>query len=237
MKHHAQRSYVLIHGGWHGGWVWRDVIAGLRVRGHTASAPTLSGLGERRHVGRDADLETHITDVLNHIEMEGLTDITLVGWSYGGMVTTGVLARIPDKIRAVIYLDAFVPQDGKALVDYLASETLAIWAPFKDANSALPPLPFARLGLTDPALIERVAPRLVEQPWRTVYQPVKALAQWPDIPVAYIRCTANTASHFDAFMEKMKKDPKVQTDVVDTGHSCMLTELDKTIDLLDKYGG
>ncbi|HWT95989.1 MAG TPA: hypothetical protein VN229_00165, partial [Terriglobales bacterium] len=123
------------------------------------------------------------------------------------------------------------------LVDYLASETLAIWAPFKDANSALPPLPFARLGLTDPALIERVAPRLVEQPWRTVYQPVKALAQWPDIPVAYIRCTANTASHFDAFMEKMKKDPKVQTDVVDTGHSCMLTELDKTIDLLDKYGG
>lgn len=237
MKQQAQRRYVLVHGAWVGGWIWRDVITGLRAAGHAASAPTLSGLGERRHVGCDADLETHVTDVVAHIEMEDLTGVTLVGWSYGGMVTTGVLARIPGKIRAMIYLDAFVPQDGKAVADYVPAEFLAPWIPLKEADIALPPMPFASLGLTEPALIDYVSPRLVDQPWRTVFQPVKALPQRPDIPVAYIHCPANAPSPFGAFMEEMKKDPKVRTDTINTGHSPMLTELDETIRLLDKYGG
>ncbi len=236
MTNHASHTYVLIAGGWHGGWVWRDVAAGLRAIGHEVTTPTLTGLGERRHIGGHIDLDTHIEDVVAHIEMEGLTNVTLVGWSYGGMVITGVLARIPEKIKAMIYLDAFVPANGKALVDYVPPATRAAWDKVKEADGLLPPLPFERLGLSDPAHLDFVTPRLVRQSWRTVYQPVKALTQWPDKPIAYIRCTANTPAAFDAFLETMKTDPKVRTDTIDTGHSCMLTKPEETIRLLVKYG-
>ncbi|MET1029011.1 MAG: alpha/beta hydrolase [Dongiaceae bacterium] len=236
MNAHATHTYVLIHGGWHGGWVWRDVAAGLRAAGHDVTTPTLTGLGERRHIAQNADLETHIEDVLAHIEMEGLTNVTLVGWSYGGSVITGVLARIPEKIKAMIYLDAFVPTDGKALADYVTPELLAAWEPHKAADKPLLPLPVDMLGLEDPAHVNLVTARLVHQPWRTFYQPVKALKHWPDIPIAYIRCTGFEPSPFAYFEDVMKKDPKVRTDVIETGHSCMLTEPDETIRLLDKYG-
>jgi pimeloyl-ACP methyl ester carboxylesterase len=109
MNSDTKHTYVLVAGAWHGGWVWRDVIPGLRKLGHAVTAPTLTGLGERRQNGtNDTDLSTHIDDVIAHIEMEGLQSVTLVGWSYGGMVITGVAARIPDKIKSMIYLDAFV---------------------------------------------------------------------------------------------------------------------------------
>ncbi len=236
MNNHATHSYVLVHGAWHGSWVWQDVAAGLRAAGHDVTTPTLTGLGERRHLGKDVGLDTHIEDVLAHIEMEGLTNVTLVGWSYGGMVITGVLARIPDKVKAMIYLDAFVPADGKALVDYVSADFSSAWEQPKADNQPLPPLPLGALGVSEPAHIRLVTSRLVHQPWRTFYQPVKALKHWPDIPIAYIRCTGFDPSPFGHFEEALRKDPKVRTDVIDTGHSCMLTEPDETIRLLDKYG-
>ncbi|MCF5548819.1 alpha/beta fold hydrolase [Pseudomonas salomonii] len=123
MNRRPDNTYVLVAGAWHGAWVWRDVIPVVRGMGHAASAPTLSGLGERRHTA-DAcvGLGTHIEDVVAHIEMEDLHAVTLVGWSYGGMVTTGVAARLPGRIQSLIYLDAFVPEPGKPLVDYVPAE-------------------------------------------------------------------------------------------------------------------
>ena len=153
------------------------------------TTPTLSGLGDRRHVGRDADLDTHVQDVITHIEMEGLEGVTLVGWSYGGMVVAGVLARIPDKIKAVIYFDAFVPENGKALIDYMPPDLIASWDKFKDEDKPIPPPTLEFLGITDPAHQELLSPRLVNQPWRTFYQPVSALTQWPDISITYILCS------------------------------------------------
>jgi pimeloyl-ACP methyl ester carboxylesterase len=157
----STHTYVLVHGAFAGGWIWRDVAAGLRAAGHHVATPTLTGLGERRHVGQGVDLETHIEDVLAHLEMEGLTDVTLVGWSYGGMVITGVLARIPEMVKAMIYLDAFVPANGKALADYMPAEILADWERHKATDKPLPPLPLDMLGLTDPAHISLVTQRLV----------------------------------------------------------------------------
>jgi pimeloyl-ACP methyl ester carboxylesterase len=116
MKNHASHTYVLIAGAWHGGRIWQEAADGLRALGHKVTTPTLTGLGERRHFGHNVDLDTHIEDVVAHIEMENLKDVTLVGWSYGGMVITGARARIHPKIKAMIYLDTFVPHDGKALV-------------------------------------------------------------------------------------------------------------------------
>ena len=229
------QNFVLIHGAWFGGWAWRDTLQRLHALGHTATAPTLTGLGERRHTGNDtADLETHIEDVVAHIEMEDLHDITLVGWSYGGMVATGVLARISERVSRLIYLDAFVPADGQALVDLLPPEARQAWDMLKDRDHPLPPLPLDGFGVTDPAIVASIEPRLVRQPWRTVYQPVKALRVRPNIPMTYVVCTrqGQVQTAFTARLTEMGADPTIRVETIATSHMCMFTALDETIDIL-----
>ena len=110
------RTYVLVHGAWGGGWAWRDVANRLRARGHETYRPTLTGLGERRHlVAADVGLETHIEDVVNLLVFEQLRGVVLVGHSYGGMVISGVADRVPERIAHRVYIDAFVPQDGESV--------------------------------------------------------------------------------------------------------------------------
>ena len=108
-------TYVLVHGAWGGNHSWRDFAPLLWARGHEAFAPSLTGLGERTHLGRpETDLSTHIQDVVGCIEYQDLHDIVLVGHSYGGMVITGVADRVPDRIRHLVYSDAFLPRDGES---------------------------------------------------------------------------------------------------------------------------
>ncbi len=114
----AKYTFVIVHGATAGGWEWKKVGEYLAADGHTVYRPTLTGLGERVHLASpNVDLETHITDVVNTILFEDLHDIVLVGHSYGGMVITGVMDRVPDRIRHVIFLDAAVPDDGMSLYD------------------------------------------------------------------------------------------------------------------------
>lgn len=109
-------NFVLVHGGWHGGWCWREVQERLRALGHRVFAPTLTGLGERRHlIDAVTGPETHVDDVCNVIRFEDLQDVALVGHSYGGMIITGVASRIADRIAGLVYVDAFVPtRSGQA---------------------------------------------------------------------------------------------------------------------------
>ena len=118
--------YVLVHGAWHGGWMWGAVAQELRAAGHEVFTPTLTGSGERVHLASPAiGLDTHILDVLNVFHYENLCNVNLVGWSYGGMVTTGVAEQVPEKIHQLIYLDAFVPESGQSLADVLGPEITA----------------------------------------------------------------------------------------------------------------
>jgi pimeloyl-ACP methyl ester carboxylesterase len=111
-------SYVLVHGAYGGGWVWKDIVPLLRGAGHDVFPVTLTGLGERMHLASpEINLSTHIEDVANVIRFEGLTNVVLVGHSYGGMVITGVADRMPDPIDRVVYVDAQLPHDGESLVD------------------------------------------------------------------------------------------------------------------------
>ena len=113
-------NFVLVHGAWIGGWYWRPIAQKLRAAGHEAYAPTLTGLGERIHLMNPSiNLDTHVTDVANIIKEEGLSDVVLVGHSYGGMVVTGVADALPSKIKSLVYLDAFVPKNGDALVNFV----------------------------------------------------------------------------------------------------------------------
>ena len=106
-------TFVLVHGAWHGGWCWLRVADRLRSNGHKVFTPTLTGLGERSHLLRpDIDIGTHITDVVNVIKWERLTDVVLCGHSYGGFVISGVAEMMAEAIRSIVFLDAFVPRDS-----------------------------------------------------------------------------------------------------------------------------
>ncbi len=118
-------SFVLVHGAWHGSWCWKRVRKALQAQGHDVFTPTLTGLAERSHLlARNVDLETHVLDVLNLIRWEELSDLVLCGHSYGGCVVTGVADRIPEKIRALVYLDAFVPEDNENLMQLVPKKLL-----------------------------------------------------------------------------------------------------------------
>jgi pimeloyl-ACP methyl ester carboxylesterase len=108
-------TFVLVHGAWGGNHSWRDFAPLLWARGHEVFAPSLTGLGERVHLGTpETDLSTHIQDVVNCIEYQDLHDIVLVGHSYGGMVVTGVAEKMEERIRHIVYEDAFLPRDGES---------------------------------------------------------------------------------------------------------------------------
>jgi len=137
-------NFVLVHGAWIGGWYWRPIAQKLRKVGHEAYAPTLTGLGERIHLmSPSINLDTHVTDVVNVIKEEGLSDVVLVGHSYGGMVVTGVADALPDRITSLVYLDAFVPKNGDALVNFVPPGSLP---PAFASEYTLAPLPASIFG-------------------------------------------------------------------------------------------
>ena len=116
-------TYVLVHGAWHGSWCWKRIRNKLRDAGHQVFTPTLTGLGERSHLASaTVDLSTHIADVVNVLRWEELSDVVLCGHSYGGFVITGAADRLPERVRSLVYLDAFVPEDGECVLDNLPPE-------------------------------------------------------------------------------------------------------------------
>jgi pimeloyl-ACP methyl ester carboxylesterase len=136
---------VLVHGAWHGGWCWKRVRPLLAARGHEVFTPTLTGVGERSHLlTPDVRLETHVADVVNTIRWEELSDVVLCGHSYGGMVISGAADRVPERIRSLVYLDAFLPVDGQSTFDFMPAERVQM---FRDGARArgdgwrIPPIP------------------------------------------------------------------------------------------------
>ena len=113
-------TFVIVHGAWAGSWAWVRVIDRLRARGHRVAAPTLSGLGSRSHLAHlPIGLGTHIDDVVNAILWDDLENVVLVAHSYGGIVATGVVEKIPERIASIVYLDALVPEDGQGFGDMM----------------------------------------------------------------------------------------------------------------------
>jgi pimeloyl-ACP methyl ester carboxylesterase len=128
-------TYVLLHGGWDGGWAWTPVARRLRAAGHEAFTPTLTGSGERVHLANpERDLTTQVQDVVNVLLYEDLHEVVLVGSSSGGMVITGVAEQVPERLSQLIYLDAFVPQDGESIFDMIGPEGGAALAQVAEQN-------------------------------------------------------------------------------------------------------
>ena len=111
----SSKTYVLVHGAWHGGWCWKEVAEGLRGMGHRVSTPTQTGLGERKHLlSKDITLDIFVADIVNHIEAEELNDVILVGHSFGGASITGTADKIPNRIRHLVYLDSLILENGQS---------------------------------------------------------------------------------------------------------------------------
>ena len=223
-------TYVLVHGGGHGGWCYRRVARILRAEGHEVYAPTLTGLGERSHLlGPHIDLDLQITDVVNVLYYEEITDAIVVGHSYGGMVITGVADRANARVGRLVYLDAANPRNGQSLVD-VAGPTLELARPYgavvDGVELVLLPAEGAGLfyGVTDPADLKWMDERLTGHPWRCFEDKLTLAdedAVWA-LPQFHIVCDANLLSRDPGIIEPARAEGRLWT--IDTGHDLMITE-------------
>jgi pimeloyl-ACP methyl ester carboxylesterase len=226
-------AFVLVHGAWHGGWCWRYVRPLLK--GHEVFAPSLTGLGERRHLaGPGVDLDTHISDIVSILEMEDLRDVILVGHSYGGMVVTGAADRAPERIGRLVYLDAFVPENGKCTLDYVVPERAARMREEGEKVGSVTPPPLSLWGLTKPEHIDFVKPREVRHPYRTMSQPIrlKNEAALKRLPKTFVYCSSPATGSFDAFAAKYRNDPAWKFFELATGHDAMILMPERVAQIL-----
>ena len=222
-------TFVLVHGGGHGGWCYQPVAKLLRAQGHEVYTPTLTGLGEREHLMSPAiDLDTHITDVVKLLQYEDLHDVILVGHSYGGMVITGVADRASERIANLVYLDAAYPQNGQSLVDHAGEFILAARASARVVNGVELVLfagtdPLGFYGVTRPEQIEWMKPKLTPHPWKCFEQKLvlKNEAAMRRIPQSFICCSAHMD---DAGRAGLKALSNGRYWEIDTGHDLMITE-------------
>jgi pimeloyl-ACP methyl ester carboxylesterase len=167
----AAKTYLLVHGAWHGGWCWRYAADRLRAAGHRVLAPTCTGLGERAHLLSPAvGLATFIQDILGVLDAEELEDVILVGHSFAGAPVTGVADRAPERIRHLVYLDAVVPQDGQSALDLVPPELAAARVRAAEETSGgitLPVPPPDAFGVTEPADVAWLERRLTPHPLRS----------------------------------------------------------------------
>lgn len=223
----GKQTFVLVHGGWHGGWCWKRVAPLLHAAGHEVWAPTLSGLADRAHVlTPDIGLESHILDITGLLEFDDLEQVALVGHSYAGMVITGVASRVPDRIRHLVYLDAFVPRAGDSLANLLSPEREYYYrqqAATRGHGWRVPPPPIAALGVTDPADVALLESRLTDQPLRSFDEPLNRDAP-EEMARTYIHCTTGPiAPSFAPFAARAKADAAWGYAELATGHDAMVT--------------
>lgn len=234
----SMATFVLVHGGGHGGWCYQRVARLLRAEGHEVLTPTLTGLGERVHLlDERVDLERHVTDVANVLRFEDLGDVILVGHSYGGMVITGAADREPGRVGRLVYLDAATPRNGQSLLD-VAGPVINAVRPMGEVvdgiELVLLPGPEAGLlyGVTDPADLAWMAERLTPHPWQCFEQPLALRnedALWT-IPQFHIVCTSTLPTRDRDQMARAKAEGRLWD--IDTGHDLMVTEPERTAEAL-----
>jgi pimeloyl-ACP methyl ester carboxylesterase len=224
---HTPTTYVLVHGAWWSGdWWWRGVTDRLEAEGHRVFAPVLTGLGPRAHLLSPAtNLTTHITDIVNLIKWEELSDIVLVGHSYGGMVISGVAERVPaGTIRSIVYLDAFVPEDGQSLADLAANINEVVG----DGDPVPPPLFFAG---DNKELLEILKKGGTPHPRACFFDKVKLTGARDRIPLkTFVWATGSPILR--SFYDKLKSDPSWRVEEVPCGHMTMIERPKETADIL-----
>jgi len=236
-------KFVLVHGGGHGGWCYNKLSPLLRARGHHVASPSLTGCGDRKHtVSPSTDLDTHVTDIVNLLEYDELSDVILVGHSYGGMVITGVADRAGHALRELVYLDAAHPADGESLrmiAPHQIEPTYAGMQVVDGVELVMHPFPgmAAFFGITDPDDAAWTEARLTPHPWKCFDQPL--VLRNGDaarrVRRSNINCTAALAgSDEQARARQLDGERNFE---IDTGHDLMITEPEKVAEMLHAIAG
>ena len=230
----SPKTFLVCHGAWSAGWAWKKMHPLMNKAGHRLVTPTYTGLGERAHLAHPAiNLEVHIEDMLQVIKYEDLHDIVLIGHSYGGMVATGVADRARDKVKQLIYIDAFVPSDGQSLLDLneVAKPRMRELAKSGD-GWRVPPNPTP--PDTSPEDVAWLSDRRVHMPLQCFEQKLKLSAPL-SLPRSYIYATRITpADTFGRFAKMTKSDPAWRYFEIDASHSPNVTAPEALTALLEK---
>ncbi|MFT3968033.1 MAG: alpha/beta hydrolase [Sphingobium sp.] len=231
-------TFLLVHGGGHGGWCYNRVSPLLRAEGHLVLSPSLTGCGDRKHaVGPAVDLDTHIADIANLLEYDDLTDVILVGHSYGGMVITGAADRAAGRLRELVYLDAAHPRDGESLRMTAPAQIEPTYAGMRVVEGTeLVMFPFpgmaAFFGVTDPEDAAWLEARLTPHPWKCFDQPLRLHNGDAARRVrrTNINCTPSLqSSPPEARARQLDGERNFE---IDTGHDLMVTEPRAVADML-----
>ncbi|MDN5747829.1 MAG: alpha/beta hydrolase [Pseudonocardia sp.] len=210
--------YVLVHGAWGGSYGFRVVRRLLGAAGHEVLTPSLTGIGERSHLtGPQVNLSLHVRDVVNVVRYDDLDDIVLLGFSYGGMVVTGACEHIGERVRELVYLDAFVPDDGDS-VESLTNGALGRTDTAIDAPWSVPASP---REFEDPAVAARSNPRRCAQPMGTLTERLRVSVPVEQRPLGrtYIRATADpNGAAFDAPAARARSSPAWRYHEIATTH-------------------
>lgn len=217
-------TFVLVHGAWHGSWCWKHVRRLLQDRGHDVFTPTLTGVADRSHLMlREVNLETHILDVVNLIRWEELSDVVLCGHSYGGAVVTGAADRVPDRIRSLVYLDAFVTEDGENVVQH---------APFADGQVVdgwkVRPIPAETFSVNagDREWVDRQCTVQSIECWQQPIRLTGGIDRIKNIIYILAHGWGGGTSPFSTFYEKAKSKGWKAL-VIPSGHDVMLDKPDE----------
>ena len=228
------KTFVLVHGAWHGGWCWRRVSDLLEAKGHKVFTPTLTGLGERSHLMRAGiDISTHATDVVNLMKWERLSGVVLCGHSYGGMVISLVAEQMAEKIASIVFLDAFVPENGdtmEALTSDAVRETLKAAAARGDLGVPQRSAAAFLVNQKDQAWVDSLTG---PQPIGTMTETLKLTGAREKIgKKSYIRAGAYPNPGFDKALARVKADKSWRTYDVPCGHDVMVDMPERLTEIL-----
>jgi pimeloyl-ACP methyl ester carboxylesterase len=231
----ARKTFVLVHGAWHGGWCWRRVADRLEAKGHKVYTPTLTGVGDRSHLlSKDVILDTHIADIANLFKWEDLKDACLVVHSYGGWPGSGALEHIGDRVSSIVWLDAFKPENGQRGIDFASEfsrkaleEAVAKGEPGRPAPKA----EAFKVNEKDRAWIDS---KLTQQPNGVALQPIKLTGARDKVAKkTYIRAKSYPQPAFDKALAECKADKTWRTfEAENSGHDVMVDAPDWLTDVL-----
>ncbi len=228
------KAFVLVHGAWHGGWCWQRVRGLLQKQGHSVFTPTLTGLGERSHLfGPDIGLSTHITDVVNVLKYERLSDVVLCGHSYGGMIISGVAEQLPQAIRSIVFLDAFLPDNGDTVYNLTIPVVReALRAAVERGDVGVPSRPAAGFGVNekDRPWVDSL---LGQHPLVTFNDKIALTGARDRIAKkTYVRASQYPNAGYDKHLATCKADASWRTYELPCGHDVMVDMPERLTEIL-----
>jgi pimeloyl-ACP methyl ester carboxylesterase len=237
----SSKTYVLVHGAWHGGWCWSKVAAILRSRGHSVFTPTQTGLGERSHLlSKSITLDVFVEDIANVLRWEDLKDVVLVGHSFGGSAISGVADRMRDRVRQLVYLDAVTLGNGQSPFSMLPKEIVEVRTKAAQESSgglSLPVPKAAAFGVTDQQQTAWVESHLTPHPLATYTSPLRlANKVGNDVPATYIVCVEPIYGPLQSSRDWVRA-AGWKTVEIRCGHDAMVIAPDRLADMLDTESG